>query len=261
MNHLPITDADRAAWQAQKSGQPAGFSALLQETMTATGATSAPEQPVDEIRPQLPIATYRQLGAALVFIAVALLVAWIAFRPGPPTTDHRRPTTDPAGVAAQPPSAAPVATAQPAQVEAYAAPEGVALGPIDANAPIVYRHSEYPEWGGVEWNDAIVWIEADHAPPTSLPDLARPTPAPTVERIYIPVEPPCDVATNPRYVKLIEVTRDGIPLGEVTGRSCDSQAAAEADAETQAAEMRVSAPTPCPTWAGPPFVKPDCGGN
>jgi hypothetical protein len=237
--------------QAELEGSP---------EQSATPAEPAPEQPA-EIKPQLPIATYRQLGAALVFIAVALLVAWIAFRPGPPTTDDRPPATaGPAGVAAQPPSAAPAATEQPAQVEAYAAPGGAQLGPIDANAKIQYRHSEYPEWGGVEWNDAIVWIEADHAPPTSLPDLARPTPAPTPVyiKVEVPVEPPCDVAVNPRYVAQIDVALDGRPLGQVIGRSCDSQADAQTDAETQAAQMRAAAPPPCPTWAGPPFVKPDC---
>jgi hypothetical protein len=119
--------------------------------------------------------------------ALAVYALW----PSAPTTDHRPPTTaGPAGVSLAPPSVAPAPTEAPAQVEAYAAPGGVALGPIDANAPIAYRHSEYPEWGGVKWQGAIVWIEADHAPPTSLPDLARPTPQPSPVYVYVPVEPP-----------------------------------------------------------------------
>jgi hypothetical protein len=161
-------------------------------------------------------------------------------------------------VSLAPPTEAAAPTEQPAQVEAYAAPGGAQLGPIDASAPIVYRHSEHAGWGGVKSQGSVVWIEASADQLDSLPDLAEPTPKPTPERIYIPVEPPCDPAINPRYVAQLDVSLDGRPLGQVTGRSCDSQAAAQADAETQAAQMRARAPTPCPTWPGPPFVKPDC---
>lgn len=258
MQRTEITEADRAWWRSRgKPSEPDIVAASLADV----GATPAPapEQSA-EIRPQLPAATYRQLFGALAIIAVMGLSAWIAFRPGPPTTDARRPTADPAGVLAAPPGAAPAATEQPAQVEAYAEPGGAKLGPIDASAKIQYRHSDYPEWGGVEWNDAIVWVQADPGQLAGLPDLARPTPAPTPVyiKVEVPVEPPCDVAVNPRYVAQLDVSVDGRPIGQVTGRSCDSQDAAQADAEAQAAAMRVSAPTPCLTWPGPPFVKPDC---
>jgi hypothetical protein len=136
-------------------------------------------------------------------------------------------------------------TEQPAQIEAYAEPGGKLLGPIDASAPISFRHSDFPQWGGVEWNDAIVWIQADHAPPTSLPDLARPTPAPTpiiVERrVEVPIEvtPVCDIETNPRYTVTIEVYDDErVPLGLVTGNGCESQAEAQANADAKADAMK-----------------------
>jgi hypothetical protein len=259
MRRLAITDDDRAWWQSL--GKPDTASDIVSVSLADVGATpAAPEQFAEqEIRPQLPTATYGQLFGALAIIAVMALIAWIAFRPGPPTADRQPPTTDPAAVLAAPPSAAPAPTEVPATVMAYAAPGGAQLGPIDATVPIQYRHSEHAGWGGVKWQGAVVWIEAEAEQLAGLPDLAEPTPKPTPERIYVPVEPPCDVAVNPRYVAQLDVSLDGRPLGQVTGRSCDSQDAAQADAETQAAVMRASASTPCPTWAGPPFVKPDCG--
>lgn len=260
-NHLPITEADRAAWRAGKLEPQTDFAATLQETMAAVGATPAPapaEQPV-EIKPKLPVATYRQLFGALAFVAVALLIAWVAFRPD--AAPAVPPTAAPAGASLALPTEAPAATEATATMLAYAAPEGAQLGPIDASATIEYQHSEYPQWGGVRWQGAIVWVKT-HAigQLLGLPDLARPTPKPTP--VYVYVEPACDVATNPRYVAQIDVSdARGVPLGQASGASCDSQAEAQARAEAHAAEMREHAPPPCPTWPGPPFVKPDCGGN
>lgn len=72
------------------------------------------------------------------------------------------------------------------------------------------------------------------APPTATPE--PPTAEPEV--IYIEVAPPCDPA-NPPYVVEQEVRDDrGIPLGTVTGTSCESQDAARANAAQLAEEMR-----------------------
>jgi len=138
------------------------------------------------------------------------------------------------------------AAADPATITAYAAPDGVALGPIPADSPLAYRHSEHAGWGGVRWQGKVVWVKGDA--PSALPDLAPPTPAPTVERVYVPVpvEPPCDPSSNPRYTATVDVSADGRPLGTVTGASCDSQADAQTKADQRAAEMRAAVPTAAP---------------
>ena len=263
MPHTPFTDADReiarsvmAAAEdraAARAETPAAPPPPARRLTNRRGAPPPAPGAETRARPQISGKVASLVGG----LVLALALVALASRSGPlARTDHRPPTTDhPADELAAPPSAVPAATAQSAQVAAYAAPGGAQLGPIDANAPIAYRHSDYPEWGGVRWQGAIVWVKTD-AQLGKLPDLARPTPAPTP--VYVYVEPPCDPTVNPRYVAQIDVSVDGRPLGQVTGQSCDSQAAAQADAETQAAAMRASAPTPCPTWAGPPFVKPDC---
>lgn len=239
--HLPITDEDR---RKHRETTERKLSDLL---------PAAPEQPAD-MRSQLPASTWRQLAGAVLIIALMALLAWLAFRPAvtdqPPTTS---PTSAPAALAAS-----PAPTSAPAQITAYAAPDGAPLGPIDAGAKPQYRHSAHPGWGGVRWQGAIVWVQAEAEQIAGLPDLAPPTPAPTPERIYVPVEPPCDLAVSPRYVARIDVSAaDGRPLGQVTGASCESQAAAQADAEQRAVELRQAAPPPCPTWH-PPLKQPDC---
>ena len=87
-------------------------------------------------------------------------------------------------------------------------------------------------------NNTILWVKGDA--PDDLPDLAEPTPVPTVERIIIEVsvEPDCDPYVNPRYSAQIEVSAGGRPIGIAIGRACESQDAAQADAERVAAEMK-----------------------
>jgi hypothetical protein len=67
-----------------------------------------------------------------------------------------------------------------------------------------------------------------------------PTPTaepPTPQVIYVEVAPPCDV-NDPPFVVQLDVYDGSVPLGQVTGTSCESLQAAHANAEERAAEMR-----------------------
>jgi len=265
MAHHPYTEADREiarSIMAAAEDRAAARAETLVEPPPARRLTNRrgapPPAPGAETGAKPPIGNKAIAGiVGGLVLAVALIALANQFGGAGRRSPAAPPTTaGPAGVSLAPPTEAAAPTERPAQVEAYAAPQGVELGPIDPATP-TYRHSDYPGWAGIERRKGeIVWVKADPGQIEGLLDLAEPTPAPTPKIIY--VEPPCDPATNPRYVAQLDVALDGRPLGQVTGRSCDSQAAAQADAETQAAQMRASAPTPCPTWAGPPFVKPDC---
>lgn len=199
----------------------------------------------------------RWLGAAAALLAIAALITAVMLRPATPlaTNDERRTTTpgpavagsqpagliEPAGQAA--PAVTPAAPTEGATIAAYAAPGGALLGPIPADSIIKYRYGN-TSWGGVDWHGRVVWIEADHPPPASYPDLAKPTPAPTVERVYVevPIEPACDQEINPRYTAQIDVYDGSRPLGIAVGRSCISQADAQANADALAAAMKGATP-------------------
>lgn len=185
-NHLPITDDDRAAWRASKSG----FAATLQETMTATGATKP--TPKEETPPQRSFGR-RELAMVAVGIVVAIVLIALVGRAG----------------GAQP--AAP--SAAPAMAPAVTAARATATV-----APTVEPSA------------------------TPLPTATFEPPTPEPEIIYIEVAPPCDPA-NPPYVVQMEVYGDKRqPLGVVTGVSCDSQTAAQANAEQLAADLKGATP-------------------
>lgn len=75
--------------------------------------------------------------------------------------------------------------------------------------------------------------------PTAQPTATAEPPTPEPEVIYIEVAPPCDPAVNPLYSVALEVLDDKRrPLGQVVGVSCDSQAAAQANAEQAAQAMK-----------------------
>lgn len=78
--------------------------------------------------------------------------------------------------------------------------------------------------------------------PTEAPTATPEPPTQTPAVVYIEVAPPCDPA-NPPYVVEQEVRDDrGIPLGIVTGTSCESQDAARANADALAEEMKGKQP-------------------
>jgi hypothetical protein len=112
----------------------------------------------------------------------------------------------------------------------------------------------------------INWLTPTHqaqrpvlVPPVPAPPSAQPTLAPTAtatpsatpspptatvepptpQIVYIEVAPPCDPA-NPPYRVTVDVYDGNRPLGRSTGTSCESLAAAAANADALAAEMRLA---------------------
>lgn len=88
-------------------------------------------------------------------------------------------------------------------------------------------------------------LTATPAPPSATPAPA--TPVVIVEYVPIEVEaapqviavdPPCDVAVNPRYSARIDVLNHDAQIGVVTGASCVSQDDAQQRAQDLAATMR-----------------------
>jgi hypothetical protein len=74
--------------------------------------------------------------------------------------------------------------------------------------------------------------------PSATPEPPTPTPEPpTPQVIYVEVAPPCDV-NHPPFVVQLDVYQGDVPIGVVTGTSCDSLEEARANAEAHAAEMR-----------------------
>jgi hypothetical protein len=266
MGHSPFTDDDRAAARSmlaeaerrtaarETPPEPPTPAALRPRTLSNRRGQEPATTPAARSYTAAGVAGGLLVGVVLIVLSMRLLPAStpLASRAAPPAvaTDERRTTNDE-------PAAAP------ATVQAFAAPDGVALGPIPASAPIAYRYGD-STWGGVRWQGRIVWIRADHTPPDRYPDLAPPTPAPTVAIVY--VAPPCDEATNPAFVVQQDVSDGGRPLGQVVGVSCDSQADAESDAADRAAALRAALPTatappPSPTMivAHPPVGRPKPG--
>lgn len=231
MNTFRLTEEDRARHRAEQA-QARSLATLL----PAQPAAAAPEPPVAPDR--RPASLVQLLLSAAAVLAIAAIVVYVVFRPSAPAAPNGVPTTIAAPT--PPPAAAPT---EGATVDAYAAPGGTLLGPIPADSIIKYRYGN-TSWGGVDWHGRVVWIEADHPPPASYPDLARPTPAPTVERVYVevPIEPPCDQAINPRYTAQIDVYDGSRPIGIAVGRSCISQADAQANADALAAAMKGATP-------------------
>lgn len=240
MNTFRLTDEDRARHRAEQA-QARSLATLLPAQPAAAPATDAPASDP----PQRPVSLVQLLLSAAAILAIAAIVVYVVFRPSPATNDERRTTTPgPAVAGSQPASqATPAAPTEGATIAAYAAPNGALLGPIPADMVATYRHSDYPGWAGVNWQGKVVWTR--RPAPDTLPDLAKPTPAPTVERVYVevPVEPACDQETNPRYTAQQDVyATDGRPLGQVVGKSCESQEAAQQNANDLANTMKGATP-------------------
>jgi hypothetical protein len=189
-NHLPITDDDRAAWRAGKSG----FAATLQETMQATGAA----KPAPKEEPPAARSFGRREAAMLVagLVVAIALIALVGRQSDPQPAQSTQSTAAPA--------MAPAATQ-----ERSTATRAPTAEPSPTPAPT-----------------------ATTAPPTPEPEV-----------IYIEVAPMCDPNVNPLYSVAMEVYGDRRqPLGVVTGVSCDSQAAAQANAVQLAAELKGATP-------------------
>lgn len=196
MSHLPITDADRAAWR-QVGGDQGAFAALVHDTMQAVGATPAPATPPSAaparpapITAELPPYTMRHLFGAGVAVAIGLLALFAVARPLfnqaaqpapaeplPPAVS--RITSAPAPTVL-PPTAIPVNALQRAIV-AYAAPGGVVIGPIEPGRAYTATARYGSAWvqlqvagSGLIWTEAAI-VGGDIA---ALPDLTPPTAIP-----------------------------------------------------------------------------------
>lgn len=212
--------------------QPTGFASLLADTMAAVGATPAPapeqDAPREATRTPAPWRLSRAELAALVaclvlgLALIALLNERTSLQEGPRPT--YQPTAAAPGMAVSVPTSAPTApsTAAPVIVVAWAAPEGLVLGPIPLPLTATARFED--DWLGVPWQGGTVWIRRSDWPSASLdtlPNLAPPTAAPAPLVVYVPMP------------------QDG------TGTTTPAQDASVAPR---------SRPTPLGCWQGPPMV-------
>ena len=250
MSHLAITDADRDAAGriiVERAASPTErtLSDLLPAASGEAAASILPTIRWSFTRTEL-------ISMACAVIMLVIFVAFEVTRPAPSATTRSVSTAPPLPQ----PTAAPTLTPTPPQQDAYAAPNGALLGTIPQTVTLVYQHSRYPGWGGVEWEGGIVWIQTT-ADVATLPDLAPPTlrPAPQLpsapasapqaapavapDAPPAPAEPGCDPQVNPRYTSPLRVD----PIGSVTGVSCVSQGDADANAVLLAEQLRASVAT------------------
>lgn len=260
MSRLEFTDEDRA--EARRIMDEA-----LQRAKTREAALTAAERPQPQPQPTRKLTNRRRqppqrpdgggfgptAGVVLGMVASLALITLVQllWRPAAPVQHANNETTNSAAVLSVPQEAAATPSPTVEQVDAYAAPGGVLLGPIEVKQP-TYRHSGAPGWAGVLHNGAVVWVRSS-ADLSGLPDLAPPpTPAVIyVERpVYIEVEPECDITINPRYTAMIDVYDPrGAWIGEAVGYSCRSQQEAQAHADAEAAKIREASPSAKPTPA------------
>jgi hypothetical protein len=245
------------------------YDQTLADFAPAKGDTKTAPVPSAELPPatmaapaELPQATatpaisrqYAIPNSAIGFIALVVLLLGIGLAVW---RSNRLPPATAAAPTALPRSAmaAPTATSAPRLIDAYAAPGGDVIGPIDANT-IRYRilARSGADWMQVDAGGTTgrVWFrrqdlpldQVDLAELTAAPDLATPTAAPRPTDPPAPTSgpaPPCDPDTAPYRVERPVVGAGGWPLGQVSGVSCVSQAEAEANADQWEQQLRAGA--------------------
>jgi hypothetical protein len=204
------------------------FGTLLRETMTAVGANSAPAAPAPPQAPEEqepPRVRFGHLELAGLVCGLVLALALIALvnRIAPPAPSDRMAVspvpTAPAVTWAPPTATIPSSpTSGAVMIVAWAAPDGLVLGPIPMPLTATARFDD--DWVGVAWQNGMVWVRrADwpSAPIATLPNLAPPTPAPTLSArsVVAPIERELAPSAPAVYQPSLE-------------------------------------PTPLPCWAGPP---------
>jgi hypothetical protein len=144
------------------------------------------------LRPLADVHVRRAAAIALLPLALALLGALASARPASPVVPL--PTPPPIIILASPTMAGPAVAVShprsglPRAVVAYDAPDGRALGAIDAGRPYTPTVRS-----GLEWLQIDAWVRiADLFDGlASLPDVATPIPIPAiVEAAPIPLEQP-----------------------------------------------------------------------
>lgn len=188
----------------------------------------------------MPVAA---LAAVVGVATILILAAFAALRA--PTSPRARPTAVPAPTVAPAPSIAPQPTVTPQlAIAAFWGPGGERAPDVDPGAIISPRARYGETWVSVALDGGgEVWIarsdaQISDADLRALRDLSPP-PTPIVVERQIEVAPRCESAADIRFTSDQTVTNDaGVPIGTVQGRSCYSQADAEANAQVQAEAMR-----------------------
>jgi hypothetical protein len=258
-----MTKRDRTQYLASQqpirdeSNQIASFQQLLDDTMQQLGYAPARGATVERATSPFPAALsvgqtapkrawaawLQALDANISPTAMAtmigtllatLLITIVSVTTGITVpTSAAAPTEAPVIIIATATMAPPTPKALPT-VQAYAAPNGTKLGEIPADSAAAYQDSRNPGWAGVEWEGQIVWVRTD-ADTSSLRDLAPP---PTQKAAK---EPHLIVVTQTCYTSTLNVyDARGYHIGIAEGHSCESQEAANANAENEAIAVRAS---------------------
>lgn len=237
MASIQFSEADRDDQGFVKAREPRSLADLLPPVAT----------PADPTIRRQPLT--RGEFATMILFAVLFFGLLAYLWSGQKLTSATTPRVTP--VATFQPTAAPTVlpTAAPAALVGYFDyRDPASVAPITANQITRVIGTAGDSWRLVEVGNARVWIAAELLPtgiPAAdpLPDLTprRPVPAPAVQPVNAPVASPapCTQDIAP-YVVHRQVQSGTLPIGEVTGWSCASAAAAEVNASAHEAEVRAS---------------------
>jgi hypothetical protein len=237
-----VTEADRdAAGSIKVDGVAPAEPRSLADLLPTPQSIKADAQ-----RAARPMSKQEMAALSIVALMAAFVVVYI-WRNAPAVPAPAPRTT---AVATAPAVVATIApTAPPAALVGYFDyRDPTSIAPITANQITRVVGTAGDGWRLVDVGNARVWIPADQVPAgvavdEPLPDLAprRPTerPAPAVRPVVAPVATPIPCTQDiAQYVIHRQVLDGTMPIGEVTGWSCASQAAAERAADEQEAQLR-----------------------
>jgi hypothetical protein len=174
------------------------FGTLLRETMAAVGANSAPAAPApaqahEEQKPPRVRFGRLELAGLVGGLLLALALIGLINRIAPPAASNHTAATQvstaPAVTQAPTATIPPSPTSGPVMIVAWAAPDGLVLGPIPMPLTATARFDD--DWIGVAWQNGTVWVRrADwpSAPLAALPNLAPPTPTLSALSVVAPIE-------------------------------------------------------------------------
>ena len=154
--------------------------ALMNDTMTKLGVKTAPltgiapTAPEEDLQPKPPLTRQEQLIGAIIGLVLLIMVSILWSRNQAQAPSAPVATTAPASTTAPLPTAPPVAMRFPA----YAAPDGVTLGAIEATRAITPTAHYGDGWIQADVaGSGRIWLRASDWPSLAIvgPDLA-PTP-------------------------------------------------------------------------------------
>ena len=219
--------------------------ALMNDTMTKLGVKAIPltvpppPAPEGEREAKPPINHKEQLIGACIGLVLLIIVSILWSRSSAPASESAAPS-------AAAPSAAPTTATGPTVV-----PDPTIIAYFDYHNPasstvitpagmLRVEGTAGDAWRLIALSNhrPSVWIAADDVPSRlaqadPLPDLApRPTARPAAATAT-PEPPRCETEADIRFTTERDVLINGVPRGHVIGRSCFSQADADAQANTQ----------------------------